>query len=181
MTRSADAAIYTLPVRSYIGLDLANAEAQALREGRTIRVKENLDDVGRASFGFRRVNVQLGPDGTVAAARRVRPPKGLGVQASMSRYRMAVSGGRRKSWCSRMLVRDGDDGGGCCAGQDLRPSHGPASTSTRARGHEDSRGDRAVHEQGYGVHGIARSTPNTAARASPAAASGRWPAARPGG
>jgi len=76
---AAHRAVYALPVRPYVGLTLPYAEALAARDGRTIRVKEDLDHTGRASFGFLRVNVRLAPDGRVAAARRDRPPKGLVV------------------------------------------------------------------------------------------------------
>jgi len=77
-----DQQIYALSVRPYVGLTLTEARELARREGRVIRMKEQLDAVGRASFNFRRVNVQVSLDGRVLAARKDRSSRRLGASVS---------------------------------------------------------------------------------------------------
>lgn len=61
-------ALLDRPVEPYLGLDLAEAEAYAIKEGRHVRVLTSLAGPRRLDLVPSRVNVELDEDGRVIGA-----------------------------------------------------------------------------------------------------------------
>lgn len=64
-----DAALLSLPVSPYLGLNVALAAARAREEGQTVRVVTSLDGPSRRDLVPSRINVEVDQSGVIVAAR----------------------------------------------------------------------------------------------------------------